>query len=68
MLELDVLLGNYLNEVYPTLSIKNKHLFIQLLNCSDPEILAWLLGETRPNNPLFTTIIEAIRHHAQARF
>lgn len=67
MLELDVLLSNFLNEVFPHLSSKDKKAFEQLLTCSDPELYAWLLGQEKPDNQELLTITQLIRKHAQSR-
>jgi len=67
MLELDVLLGNYLKDVYPGLSIDDKKLFVELLDYSDPELFAWLLGHQVPENRGLAKITEAIRCHARSR-
>lgn len=67
MLELDVLLGNFLNEAYPDLSLDNKKLFIQLLECEDPEIYAWIMGHETAPEPHLILITELIRNHARSR-
>ena len=66
MLELDVLLGNFLNEAYPTLSIEDKSAFVELLSCADPALFAWLLGREVPDERL-AKITEKIRQHARSR-
>lgn len=67
MLELDVLLRNFLDERYASLSIEQKKSFIELLSCTDVELFAWLMGhETAPS--LYISTVEMIRHHARTRF
>lgn len=68
MLELDVLLGNFLKEVYLTLPLEDKILFIKLLGCPDPEIFAWIMGHEKPTDFNLIKITEMIRHHAKSRF
>jgi antitoxin CptB len=68
MLELDVLLGNFLNEAYPHLAKEEKILFINLLNLSDPELIAYLMGQEKPADEGLAKITEKIRHHARSRF
>lgn len=68
MLELDVLLGNFLTEAYPTLSDEDKIRFVNVLNQSDPELFAWLMGRETPEDPDFKRITDMIRQHAQSRF
>jgi antitoxin CptB len=68
MLELDVLLGNFLKEAYPDLEVEDKLLFINLLICSDPEVFAWIMGHEKPSDESILKITEMIRNHAQSRF
>ena len=68
MLELDVLLGNFLHEVYPALSDPDKNIFVRLLSSPDPELFAWLMGHEMPADPELASIAEKIRYHAQHRF
>ncbi len=67
MLELDVLLSNFLNEGYAALTADEKIQFVHLLNCQDPELYAWLLGREQPKTPAFAHLIARIRHHARSR-
>ena len=67
MLELDVLLGNFLTEAYPNLSLEEKQLFVELLECADPELFAWLMGYEIPTDARLATITNIIRHHARSR-
>lgn len=66
MLELDVLLGNFLKKPYLALSDDDKKQFVALLEYSDPELFDWLLGHSLPADPGLARIIEAIRHYAQS--
>lgn len=68
MLELDVLLGNFVNEAYGNLNDDDKFLFIELLNFTDPELFAWLLGSEKPNDPRIQKIVDMVRKHAYDRF
>ena len=65
MLELDVLLGNFLENGYANLAEKDKILFIKLLQCADPEIFSWLMSQETPSDPDLATITEIIRHHGK---
>lgn len=67
MLELDVLLGNFLNEAYSELPVGDKKLFVGLLGHTDPEIFAWIMGHEVPLDEDLVKITEAIRHHARSR-
>lgn len=66
MLELDVLLGNFLEEHYRQASLADQEKFIELLACNDQELFMWLTGK-EPAKPQFIDIIGKIRHHAQIR-
>ena len=68
MLELDVLLGNFLEQVYPTLSPTKKQEFAELLECADPELFSWLIRNEKPIETRFIPIIEAIQSHARKQF
>lgn len=66
MLELDVLLGNFLNEAYVDLSNEQKLSFVGLLQTTDPELFSWLLGASTPTAQ-FEIIVSMIRRHAKQR-
>lgn len=66
MLELDILLGNFLKEAYPLLDSEDQSLFQALLTCQDQDLFLWLMGKESPN-PTFKTIVERIQKHAQTR-
>lgn len=63
MLELDVLLGNFLENGYPALADEDKWLFIRLLETPDPELFAWLLGSDVPTDGDMLKIVEMIKKH-----
>lgn len=67
MLELDVLLGNFLREAYDKLSLEDKSHFVSLLSCKDPEIFAWLMDYEVPKDPHILKITKMIRKHARSR-
>lgn len=67
MLELDVLLNNFLQEAYPQLSDADKHRFVQLLASDDPTLFAWLMNQSTPDDPELAAIVNRIRQHAQSR-
>ncbi len=68
MLELDVLLGNFLSDAYSTLSDQDKMLFVDLLSQPDPQLFAWLMGREIPEDPAVKHITDMIRQHARSRF
>jgi antitoxin CptB len=67
MLELDVLLGNYLEEAYPTASPEDQALFVLLLDNNDQDLFTWLTGRITPEHPEIATIVTKIRKHAYNR-
>ncbi len=67
MLELDVLLNHFLEEVFVTLSHQEQAQFITLLDCNDQDLFMWLTGKESPSDSLHELIVEKIRHHAQHR-
>lgn len=66
MLELDVLLNNFLEKKYLQLTEDDKKLFVQLLNYSDPELFAWVLGHQIPKEKWIQKIINVMRQYAQS--
>jgi antitoxin CptB len=67
MLELDILLGNFLEEIYLTLSSEMRLIFEQLLLENDQDLFMWLTGKEMPTRTDFIAIIEKIRFHAKHR-
>ena len=67
MLELDVLFGNFLKEVFPDLSQTEKNLFIEILNENDQDLFNWLIKKEKPREPHFSFIINKILDHAYNR-
>ena len=67
MLELDVLLGNFLEEAYLTSSDEDQKKFVELLDRNDQELFMWLTGKETPSQPEFIDIVGKIRHHAKIR-
>jgi antitoxin CptB len=67
MLELDVLLGNFLEEAYLHLSEVDQSRFVQLLDNNDQDLFMWLTGRTEPSDTATNDMIQKIRHHAENR-
>lgn len=67
MLELDVLLGNFLEEAYSGLSPEDQATFIKLLECNDQELFGWLTGKSHPEEADLALMVEKIRYHAKNR-
>ena len=67
MLELDVLLGNFLEEAFVRLPATEQNTFIELLNNQDPDLFMWLTGKSAPLSMESAMLVEKIRYHAQHR-
>ena len=61
MLELDVLLGKFLDEHYLSLAFEDKEHFIRLLGQSDTDLFAWLLGKAQPQDEGLARLVNKIR-------
>ncbi|MCC2666247.1 MAG: cptB [Gammaproteobacteria bacterium] len=67
MLELDVLLGNFLEEAFLFLPESEQALFIKLLDASDQDLFLWLTGKVIPSDQSLIPVIKKIRDHAKYR-
>ncbi len=67
MLELDVLLMNFLNEAYPLLTEAEKTTFSELLSQPDPDLMAWIMGREPAPNEAFAKLSQKICQHARSR-
>lgn len=66
MLELDVLLGNFLEKAYLQLDLAGQELFVKLLDYSDQDLFEWLTGKKQPVDQDIQWIVEKIREHARS--
>lgn len=66
LLELDLLLIPFLEQVYPSLTQQEQKQFEVLLNYADPELNAWFLGSASPPEAL-NELVKKIREHAKTR-
>lgn len=60
MLELDVLLGDFLKNHYKDLSAEEKRHFADLLSMPDPDLFAWLMGHAVPEEKAMAAIVQKI--------
>jgi len=67
MLELDVLLINFLNEAYLSLTAAEQNAFKEVLSLSDQTLYEWLTGNVSAENSPYFPMINKIRAHAIAR-
>ena len=67
MLELDVILNQFVAQNYGSLSAKEQEDFYTLLQCQDQDIFRWLFGTELPQEEGLIQLIIQIRQHAQLR-
>lgn len=60
--EMDIVLQEFLNQSYDTLSDAEKISFSKLLNEADLDILNWIMEKDEPENDGVKNIIKLIRH------
>ena len=58
--ELDLLLLRFLERNYPHLGAREQSLFGALLDEADPDLYAWITGQSEPSNPDYLPIIDRI--------
>jgi antitoxin CptB len=62
MLELDLLLLPFFENHFSTLSAEQQGHFVQLLDCTDPELFSWLMGHSSPEQPELAALVRIIRN------
>lgn len=65
MLELDVLLIPFLEEVYRTLPRDDQVRYEKLLTCEDTDIWQWFMQRGKPDDPDLQRIVDMIVSRAQ---
>ena len=65
MLELDLLLIPYFDEVFRNLPEAGQQAFILLLEQDDPDLLQWFSGKGVPDDPALATLVAAILQRVQ---
>ena len=63
MLELDLLLGRFMEIGFDSLDDAKKNTFKKILEESDPDLYAWLMGYERPKSQEFIEFIHWFRTH-----
>ena len=66
MLELDLLLRDFLNKGYADLDDAGQKLFDRVLDYPDAVLLEWLMGRIRPTDKDVAHLIDKIRSAAAA--
>lgn len=65
MLELDVLLIPFLEQVYPGLPQADKARYQKLIDCEDTQIYQWFMQRERPEDPDLQVIVDMILDRVQ---
>lgn len=60
--EMDLLLLRFLERQYPHLDAREQSLFGALLDETDPDLYAWITGQSEPSNPDYLPIIGKINN------
>ncbi len=65
MLELDLLLIPYFDEVFPSLPDSEQQVFVRLLEQEDPDLLQWVSRQAIPDDPELAAMVESILRRVQ---
>lgn len=65
MLELDLVLLKFVDGTYNDLTDEDKTLFVKLLECEDPDLFSWLMGQELPSEPDLRTMVIKIRDYVR---
>lgn len=61
MLELDLVLMPFLDNVYFSLGEEDQLRYQRLLECEDPELYKWFMKKSDPEDPELLKIVQIIR-------
>jgi len=64
MLELDLILSPFVENVYSSLPEREQQLFEKLLECEDPDMFQWFLHKGEPEEADIREIVAIVRSHA----
>ncbi len=67
MLELDLVLGPFVDTCYPGLGDADKRRFKQLMLCEDTELFAWFLQRQQPADEELASIVKQILEFSSHR-
>lgn len=67
MLELDVLLVPFTQEVYPTLNETDRELYVRLLSCEDQDMFGWFMQRGEPEDADLRHIVRMILDRVQPK-
>lgn len=63
MLELDIFLLPFCENIYSSLNLEEKNIFIDLLNENDVDLFEWLMNRCQSDKSQFNHLIQLIRAH-----
>ena len=61
MLELDLILLPFLDNIYPTLAQIDKESYWRLLECEDQDLFAWFMRREDPQDSQLQRIVDLVR-------
>jgi len=67
MLELDLLLIPFFDEVFADLSEADQQAYVQLLEQDDPDLLAWFSHKEVPGDPCLASLVRQILERVQPK-
>lgn len=67
MLELDLILGPFLENVYSSLEETDQKLYQELLQCEDQELFNWFLNKEEPADSGHARIVKIVLNHTGLR-
>lgn len=67
MLELDLILLPFLENVYPTLEQADKESYWKLLECEDQDMYAWFMNRDNPQDTDLQRIVDIVRANTGLR-
>ncbi|MBK5000126.1 hypothetical protein DMX11_01335 [Pseudomonas sp. LB-090624] len=67
MLELDVLLVPFTQEVYPSLNETDRELYVRLLSCEDQDMFGWFMERTESEDPELQRMVRIILDRVQPK-
>ena len=67
MLELDVILGPFVEHEYDGLNEAEQQVFERLLASDDPDLFAWFMGHQKSKQPEFQAMVDFILERNQIR-
>ena len=67
MLELDVLLVPFTQEVYSSLNETDRQLYVRLLSCEDQDMFGWFMERTESEDPELQRMVRIILDRVQPK-